>query len=457
MASLCGCVQEEKSTASSTYIGGEIINPIQGYVLLRRGDIVTDSIPLDRRNRFFYELTDFKEGLYRIEHGEHQLIHIEEGDSILLRVNTADFDESLSFSGYGAAKSAFLAEMYLHWEKENIDIKREYQKNPKNFEKMLDSMAIIHKEELDAFLKTGAYSPSFIEIATAITTLDNYQRKEWYPFPHHVKDKLKFIKELPSDFYSFRKNVPINEENLTELYSFRRYLNSYINHLAFLKYGNEQDYNRTSYIHNHYKIQVIDSLITNESLKDRLLLRESQLFIANSNNSDLVQKLFTEIKEVAVSDQTLQIIDTLYENNKNMQAGQNIPEVVVMDTLAQKRTLKAIVHKPTVFYFWTYNKKGQMDNSHLKARDLERKYPEFNFIGINTNNENDKWLKYVKKNKFDVNKEYRLVQSDRALRQLMLNDINKTIVVDKNGVILNSHANLQNANFENELLAYLNQ
>lgn len=454
---LHSCVQEEKNKASGTYIGGQIINPLQGYILLRKGDIVTDSIPLDRRNRFFYELTDFEEGLYRIEHGEHQLIHIEEGDSILLRVNTTDFDESLSFSGFGAAKSAFLTKMYLHWEKENISIKRDYQKNPKNFEKMLDSMAIVHMEDLEAFLKTGTYSPAFIEIAQAITTLDNYQRKEWYPFPHNVKDKLTFIKELPSDFYSFRESVPINNENLTELYSFRRYLNSYIDHLSFLKYGSAYEFDRTSYIHNHYKVKVIDSLITNNALKDRLLLRESRLFIANSNNADHVQKLFGEIKKVAASTQTRESIDTLFENNKNMQAGYKIPEVVVLDTLGQKRTLAAIVTKPTVFYFWTYNRKGQMEASHAKVRDLERKYPEFNFIGINTNNENDKWLRYLKKNKFDINKEHRLVQRERALRQLVLNDINKTIVVDKNGMILNSHANLQNANFENELLAYLNQ
>lgn len=318
-------------------------------------------------------------------------------------------------------------------------------------------MAIVHKEELDDFLKSGTYSPEFLEIARATTILDNYQRKEWYPFPHFIKDKLSFIEQLPEDFYSFRKNVDINNANLTELYSFRRYLNSYIDHLTFLRYGKNQEYKRTSYIHNHHKIKIIDSLITNEKLKNRLLTQVSRLFIANSNNSDHVQKIFTEIKQVATSQTTSENIDALFENNKNMQAGNAIPAVLVVDTDASEKTLGNIIVKPTVFYFWSYNRKAHMNNSHSRASNLERKYPEFNFIAININDENDKWLRLVEKNKFDRSKEYRFSQKEQASKQLMLTDINKTIVLDKNGVILNSHANLHNANFENELLAYLNQ
>ena len=70
---ITSCDHEEPDRANGTYIGGEVINPVQSYILLRRNNKVTDSIPLDRRNRFMHEFTDLQEGLYRFEHGEHQL------------------------------------------------------------------------------------------------------------------------------------------------------------------------------------------------------------------------------------------------------------------------------------------------------------------------------------------------------------------------------------------------
>ncbi|WP_405212034.1 TlpA family protein disulfide reductase [Dokdonia sp. Asnod2-E02] len=453
------CISEDKDKADGTYIGGEIINPVQSYVLLRKGENVTDSIPLDRRNRFLHKLENFESGLYRFEHGEHQIVHIEEGDSILLRVNTKEFDESLSFSGYGSEKSTFLIDMYLHWESENNNIKRKYQKNPQNFQKTLDSMSIIHQEELSDFLNNpeATYSDDFIDIARAVSKLDNYQRKELYPFAHYGKDKLNFIKKLPGDFYRFRESVDINNPNLDELYGFRRYLGSYINHLSFLRYGDQSKYDRMSYVHNHHQIAVIDSIITNEPLKERLLNQMARIFIANSNNSKEVATLFDEIKAVSSSQETIENIDALYSNNESMQAGNTIPDVLIVDTNLAMSTLSSRITKPTVLYFWSYSRKSHMNNSHQKAKDLQRKYPEFNFIAINVNKEQDKWIRHLDNKNYNSLMEYQLAKPALGRKQLVLNDINKTIVLDKKGVILNSHANIHSSKFENELLAYLNQ
>ena len=120
-------------------------------------------------------------------------------------------------------------------------------------------------------------------------------------------------------------------------------------------------------------------------------------------------------------------------------------------------TLSSRVQKPTVLYFWSYNSHMHMEESHKKARDLQSKYPEFNFIGVNVNDENSKWIKHVRQHKFDSTMEYRFNDVREARRSLVINDISKTIVLDKHGKILNSHANIHRTDFESELLAYLNQ
>lgn len=448
------CNSKDIEKANGTYLSGEIINPVHSYLLLYQNETVTDSIPLDNNNRFSYKFDNVNEGLYRVVHGEFQIVHIEKGDSILMRVNTKEFDESLTFSGYGASKNNFLINKFLHFEEENKFLKIGYQKNPTNFEKLLDSMETVHTKELTSFLSKDNYSENFKEIAAAATTIDNCHRKESYPFARYTKDKYTFIKSFPEDFYSFRKNINLNNNNLQELLSYRRYLNMLTNHLAFMKYGDKQYYDRTSYIHNHHKVIVIDSLIKNDLQKDRLLKQVARLFIANSNNLKDVENLFKEIKEVATSQETIAILDTSYKSNIRMQAGNKVPEILLTNQNGESEILLNTINKPTVLYFWTYSRLPHMTNIHKRAAELQKKYPEFDFVGINRNTEQKEWLRHINKNNYTS--EYQFTKPEHAIESLVITDQNKTIVLDKNGVILNSHANLHNSDFENDLLAYLN-
>ncbi len=449
------CDSSKNTKANGTYLSGEIINPVQSYILLYKNEKITDSISLDRNNRFSHTFSTFEEGLYKIVHGEFQLIHIEEGDSLLMRVNTKEFDESLTFSGYGAAKNNFLINKFLHWEEENSLLKKSYQKTPENFETMLDSMALVHTEELNDFLAKEDFSDGFSEIATVASVLDNYQRKEWYPFARYDEDTFSFIKSLDTDFYSFRESVNLNNTNVQELFSFQRYVNSYLNNLAFMQYGDRSDFDRTSYTHNHYKVKMIDSLITNSKQKERLLKQVARIFIANSNDLSKVDTLFEEIKEVSSSQNTITALDTMYVNNQSMQAGNIIPDLAVITSTGEVNLIIDAFKHPSVIYFWSYLNLAHMKSSHQKAAELQKKYPSFNFIGININTEQDKWLKHVQKNDYALQNEFRFLNPKQAKKQLVLTDINKTIILDEYGTIINSHANLQNENFEENLLAYL--
>ena len=91
----------------ATYFGGEIINPKNDFVLIYKDKILIDSVILDQNNRFLYKFKNFTPGLYHFNHEEYQYVFIEPKDSILFRLNTIDFDESLTFSGKGADKNIF--------------------------------------------------------------------------------------------------------------------------------------------------------------------------------------------------------------------------------------------------------------------------------------------------------------------------------------------------------------
>ena len=114
-----GCAKDTKSSRSGTYLSGEIVNPTSNHILLRKNNVLVDSIPLDQDNKFFYKLENVDNGLYEIFHNEEQLIYLESGDSLLLRVNTFEFDETLTFSGYGEAENNLMIQSFLQNEQEN--------------------------------------------------------------------------------------------------------------------------------------------------------------------------------------------------------------------------------------------------------------------------------------------------------------------------------------------------
>ena len=58
------------------------------------------------------KIENINPGIYRIEHlPENQNIIVEKGDSLWIRVNVEDFQESLTFSGRGSSKNNFLVDI----------------------------------------------------------------------------------------------------------------------------------------------------------------------------------------------------------------------------------------------------------------------------------------------------------------------------------------------------------
>ena len=110
---LAACSKGDKKS-SHVFFAGEIVNPTNEYVVLYRGNTVLDSVKLDKNNRFSFELDSITEGLHHFNHApEYQYIFLEKEDSLLVRLNTIDFDESMVFSGSGSEINNFLLDLFL--------------------------------------------------------------------------------------------------------------------------------------------------------------------------------------------------------------------------------------------------------------------------------------------------------------------------------------------------------
>ena len=141
-------------TEDVAYLGGEIVNPNHTHVVLYKNDKIIDSAVLDERNRFLIKIEAVEEGLYHFAHNpEMQYVMIEKGDSILFRLNTLDFDESLIFTGRGAEKNNFMIDMFLMNEDEERLVYDYYDLEVDEFVSKMDSLKAMKLEQYENLIE----------------------------------------------------------------------------------------------------------------------------------------------------------------------------------------------------------------------------------------------------------------------------------------------------------------
>ena len=106
---LFSCGKKFKDDNYVAYFGGEVTNPTNPYVLFCKDSEIVDTIPLSKENTFFIKFDSLSPGLYSFKHEpEYQYIYFEKNDSLMVSINSKDFDQSIVFSGRGEEKNNFL-------------------------------------------------------------------------------------------------------------------------------------------------------------------------------------------------------------------------------------------------------------------------------------------------------------------------------------------------------------
>ena len=111
---LCSCNKEFSSDNYVAYFGGEVVNPKSNYVLLLKDDEIIDTLFLNEKNQFFKKFDSLAPGMYTFKHDpEYQSVYFDKNDSLMVRINSVDFDESIVYCGRGDEKNNFLMELFL--------------------------------------------------------------------------------------------------------------------------------------------------------------------------------------------------------------------------------------------------------------------------------------------------------------------------------------------------------
>ena len=462
--SICftACKKDPKHDPEScAFLGGEIINPSDRYVIISQDKTILDTVNLDDKNRFLFKINPVNPGLFTFSHGgEIQMIFLEPNDSIILRLNNLDFDESLVFTGRGAKENNYLINMFLQNELINHKILKFSQTTPEIFQHKVDSIQEIFQNNLEEFESKYNTSPLFNEIAQANIDYNFYAQKELYPFTFYGNNELKNLQSLPDDFYDYRSKINYNNEKLKDYFPYYTFLKYHFNNIALQRHfntSNDSIFNNKSLAYNLEKIQLIDSLVTNDSIKNSLLNYAALRYINSSNNINDYTPFLESFLKKSNSTKNNEHVTNLVESIQKLKPGNTLPNTTVTDIAGNELYLTKFIKRPTVIYFWSSSLKNHFSDSHKKVQELTKKYPEIDFIAMNIDKDEVGWLEHLNKYQYPMKNEYHFTNPDVSRKILALNSINRVMLINKDKTIMNSNSNMFSKDFEQQLLGMLNQ
>ena len=454
----CSC-QNRDGKINVVFIGGDIINPSNNYVVLYDPEDNVDTLFLSENNKFSHHFTNFNPGIHSFVHGgKHKSILLETNDSIMMHINTHDFDGSLTYNGIGAKKNNYLIELLSKLENENNENNDFYSQEPLIFHKTIETEISNNTEDLHLFLKHNPNSKLFKKIATSSIKYHYFTSKELYPYRHFGGNKISDFIGLPSSFYNFRKEIIYNDKDLKDFYPYYNFLFPHINNLAFeqlIAVNKDFTLDTNNLEYTDHKLVLIDSLVTNSMIKNNLLKYTTRNFISNSKSIDKSYILYQSFLDKSSNTKDKLYIKNLFKNAQGLQPGYQLPAIEVIDNKNNNLNINSMFNKPTVIYFWDNASRYHFENSHIKVNTLSKLFPTIDFISININSmHTNVWKNMIYTNQFNIENEYRFTNPSFAKKRLAINYIKKIIIVDEKGVILNATANLFDASFEDILQLY---
>ena len=449
---LSSCDKKFKADNYTAYFGGEVKNPTNRFVYFSKDGVVIDTIPLQKDNTFFVQFDSLAPGMYTFKHDpEYQYVYFDKNDSIMVHINSKDFDESIIFCGRGDEKNNFLMESYLKNETDKEKMFDAYDYDVSKFLATINSTYALNKKSYETRKNEIKWSSEFDVFAKAALDFSYFSKKEMYPIIHDIRNAEDLNDKLPSNYYDFRKNIDFNNVQLSTYSPFVMYLSHLLNNVGAVKYHNHFTPLDLALTTNINKLNVADTLIKNEKVKNSILnniafsyLLEDQNMVNNQKFLEIYRKFSTDNSK---KNEILKIGNAI----QLLKVGNPLPKVDLIDTNGMTVSSDAIVTKKTVLFFWTKEAVSHLAAAHKKAMAFKSKHPDYQFIAINLDDEQSNWQEILTNYKFDGIQEYHCVNFDDMKSKWAITKIHRTLVLDANGKISDAFTNLFDVHFESNL------
>jgi len=423
-----------KNEAPKDYaiILGNITNKI-GELTLNSSDRLIKKVIKVAEDGSFIDTIRVKTDTYILNDGKNRTsVYIDAGNNINISYNANDFENSLIFSGVGSEISNYL-----------------FSKEKKEKELTGNSTEVYKLEEIE-------YKTKFNEIKTA--------SQEILATSIGISEEFK-VKELRNINYSYLYQISIYQqyhEHYAEKPNFKT-TEGFLEELKDLNYENEEDFTFSGdyekLVTSHFddeaaKIVEKDSIaediafinivgtIPNETIKNRLLFDNAKYSVTYTND---LETFYNEFMKVSTNEDNNKVITESYNKLKTVAKGEPSPQFENYKNFAGGSTslsdLKGRYVYIDVWATWCGPCKREIPFLQKVEKQYEGKNIQFVSLSVDKLDDLDKWKKMVKEEQLGGIQLYadKSWESDFVTGYL-IKGIPRFILIDPNGIIVNSNA-----------------
>jgi peroxiredoxin len=268
---------------------------------------------------------------------------------------------------------------------------------------------------------------------------------------HKIRTGEDVVEKLPKQYYDFRKTIDFNNDKLSNYTPFVSYLTHMLNNEAAINYHNHFTEVDLALKTNINKLNIADTLIKNEKVKNTILNSIAFTYLLEDQNMVNNKKFFETYHKYSTDKSKKNEILKIGNAIQQLTIGNTLPEVMLVDTKGQSVSSATLATKKTVLFFWTENLVSHLQAAHKKVLDFKTKHPDYQFVAVCLDKDQQKWVDLLDKYKTDGIIELRCKDFEDLKAKWAITKVHRTIILGSDGKIKNAFTNIFNVNFEDDL------
>ena len=257
--------------------------------------------------------------------------------------------------------------------------------------------------------------------------------------------------KLPKDYYAFRKNIDYSNKELTEFSPFVMYLDHMLNNVGAINYHNHFSEIDLALKTNINKLNIADTLIKNEKVKNIVLNNIALKYLLEDQNMVNNQEFLKTYHKYSTDNSKKNEILKIGNAIQLLTVGKKLPEVKLINSNGKSISSNDIIKQKTVLFFWSEKLNSHLIAVHKKVIELKKQYPDYNFIAINLDDNIDQWKKDVRKYNFNPITELKCENFEDIRAKWAITKVHRTLIINADKTIKNGFTNMFDIHFEEEL------
>jgi len=403
------------------FFGGKILNKSADKIILNKDDEIVNESSIDENGFFQMKLDSISSGLYNFFlQPEFQYVILEKNDSIYIRLNSLDFDESLVFMGNGASKNNFLMDVFLNFEKNEEILNKSFNESFEEYLKEVDSILLFQEKKFIEFKSKVKISP-FAENMINNALLYPYMEKiQSFILRRNISEKLW-------DDFKYYYDIDFNDNSLAFFKPYIDFIYLYTFNITRIK---NKEIDKIDFQID--RLNTINELISDSEIKSKLFRFLAFEVLLNNKHIYEKSKFINEFLKISNYENINNEVDELYKNQKRLRPGNDFP---LFDFNNLKNSLFKNLsndNSKKILFFWSYDQISHSNMIHEKIKALKYLYPNYNYYSININNSQFKWINSIIDRDIE---NIRSVNFEEMSKKLIINNLNKIFLLNKKNQI----------------------